>query len=465
MNKLNIIFPVKKVDDICMTEQQKIEDFEYIYSNICNSMPMIKQYYDEWELDFEGNKEKYADMIRLTSNDYEFYCTIHAIIQDIPSFHTDIVNPGLESYQKLNCFNLKNIITDRTSQGYWKYWEEIANKGVTALEQKEYYVMLYNDGKYMLYGMGDYEETEINSINGINVDEFIKDNTSSYQLLYDGKNNKLYRNKVIFNTMEGEEVQIKTSFNEKKLCYSIVQEMNYGIIYKDANKQWDSTEEEMSDYYETDSYTYIRIDNFESNGDDVKSKIENSSKDTVVLDLRNNTGGKTDFAAKYIYAPLFTRDIKETHTWYMPDTEQNRKMYDSIISYFMFGKKKASQKQTFFKNNKDYFEYTITKNYKGNAKCDKNVIVLISRKTGSAADEFASLIKEHKLGVLVGNNTGGEGLIKTYMADELPNSHLVYIYEPGCALNPDGSDNSLYGTSPDYYITDVKQFLENISNL
>jgi hypothetical protein len=35
----------------------------------------------------------------------------------------------------------------------------------------------------------------------------------------------------------------------------------------------------------------------------------------------------------------------------------------------------------------------------------------------------------------------------------LPNSKLAFIYMPGGAKNPDGTDNSSYGTAPDYYVT------------
>ena len=76
--------------------------------------------------------------------------------------------------------------------------------------------------------------------------------------------------------------------------------------------------------------------------------------------------------------------------------------------------------------------------------------------TGSAADRFASDMKNAKLAVLIGNNTGGEGLMASYKASYLPNSGLVYIYMPGAAKNPDGSDNSAIGTSPNIYASDDK---------
>ena len=62
-------------------------------------------------------------------------------------------------------------------------------------------------------------------------------------------------------------------------------------------------------------------------------------------------------------------------------------------------------------------------------------------------------MQKNHLAVVMGNNTGGEGLMKSYNSVCLPNSRLVFIYTPGGALNPDGSDNSVCGTKPDIYVT------------
>lgn len=62
------------------------------------------------------------------------------------------------------------------------------------------------------------------------------------------------------------------------------------------------------------------------------------------------------------------------------------------------------------------------------------------------------MIKDNQLGTLFGENTGGEGLMNSYIADIMPNSHLVFVYMPGKALNSDNTDNSAFGTQPDVYV-------------
>jgi C-terminal processing protease CtpA/Prc len=95
----------------------------------------------------------------------------------------------------------------------------------------------------------------------------------------------------------------------------------------------------------------------------------------------------------------------------------------------------------------------VTRKYKGKQKQNKNVIILTRMNTGSAADRFVSDMKKNNMATVIGNNTGGEGLASSYNMVSLPNSKLAFIYMPGGAKNPDGTDNSLYGTAPDYYVT------------
>jgi len=53
--------------------------------------------------------------------------------------------------------------------------------------------------------------------------------------------------------------------------------------------------------------------------------------------------------------------------------------------------------------------------------------------------------------MLVGTNTGGEGLIPTMMLDVLPNSKLEFMYNPFKTYSLDCKDNFTFGTAPDIY--------------
>lgn len=75
------------------------------------------------------------------------------------------------------------------------------------------------------------------------------------------------------------------------------------------------------------------------------------------------------------------------------------------------------------------------------------------------------MVKENQLDTIIGLNTLGEGLADSFYYGSLKNSRLVYIYSPSLSYNEDGTNNSLYGTSPDIYIEQAKDSFYQERNL
>jgi C-terminal processing protease CtpA/Prc len=46
--------------------------------------------------------------------------------------------------------------------------------------------------------------------------------------------------------------------------------------------------------------------------------VSDSLYDTVILDIRNNTGGYEYGVANYVYPPLFVENIVQNKEWYFP---------------------------------------------------------------------------------------------------------------------------------------------------
>lgn len=89
-----------------LSEEQKLEDFEYYYNAIVSNFPMLEEYKEVLGFDFEGKKEYYKELVKATTSDYEFFPVMLSISDDIPSFHTDIVFPRFEEYKSLGCYNM-----------------------------------------------------------------------------------------------------------------------------------------------------------------------------------------------------------------------------------------------------------------------------------------------------------------------------------------------------------------------
>ena len=97
--------------------------------------------------------------------------------------------------------------------------------------------------------------------------------------------------------------------------------------------------------------------------------------------------------------------------------------------------------------------HRISKNakIKGKGSGDKNYCLLISDYTMSSADEFTAEFKRNSLGTVIGdNNTEGERYGSTDMKI-LERSGLYFYFTEFKYINPDGTDNSVYGTAPDIY--------------
>jgi C-terminal processing protease CtpA/Prc len=122
-----------------------------------------------------------------------------------------------------------------------------------------------------------------------------------------------------------------------------------------------------------------------------RKKIKN-----VVIDLRDNGGGD------YIHLLLryFASESFEKFESTILRTENIDKYKKNLVTYNL----QYNDSKGFYLN-PDYFP---TIDYQGKMKLDVNLYVLVNGYTASAASHFAALVKEHKLGTIVGNETGGK---------------------------------------------------------
>lgn len=464
----NSVFPPAEVTSVDLTKDEKIEDFEYLYNVIVNSMPCIDNYEDTYGFSFRDRKEYYENLIRDTNNDFEFYAVMDAIIQDVPSFHTDLLYP--DSYNSVNCYNADNIGSDRDVIGYSKYWCKIL-KSEKEKNDYDFYSFLYDDGDYYFSTLESASDEKMYNcklvaINGMPVDEYIISRPFVYNLYYDGKNDKPCRTRIVFNNSQGQECKLTLlSESDDTIEYTLFTDVYSERIFLEKTTDIYKTDSSPSDFIllETNDVSYIKIDNMSAkNGQRVKKMLENIKNENIILDLRENFGGHNQFAADYIYPHLFSETIIEEHSFYVPKSEANKCITKNIFDIMMVRPKTAESNP--FNKDIDMYVCIKTNKYVGKLKSNKNVVILSSHHTGSAADTFIHDMKKNNLAYVIGNNTGGEGLNYSFVESKLPNSNLAFIYTPGGSYTFDGYDNSVYGTKPDYYMETTEDFINYLSS-
>ncbi len=464
----NSVLPPAEITSVDLTEDEKAEDFEYFYNTVISSVPSIDNYAEAYGFSFRDRKEYYEKLIRGTKNDFEYYAVMDAIIQDVPSFHTDLLYPG--SYDSVNCYNADKISSDRGVIAYSDYWCDILDDEKDK-DNSDYYSFLYKDGDYYYSELESTACEEMSgsrlvTVDGVSADEYIISRPFAYNLYFDGKNDKPCRTRIVFNGSKGKEcsVVLLTDAGEVLEC-TLFADIYLERVFLEKTRDIYSSNVSSEDpiAFENDNAAYVKIDNMSPRyAGKVEELLKNIKSENIILDLRENYGGNNQFAAEHIYPYLFSERITERSTFFIPISDANKCIASNVFDAMMVRLKTADTNP--FDIDTEMYICTKTNSYVGAVKSNRNVVILSSHYTGSAADTFIHDMRKNDLAYVIGNNTGGEGLGYSFVESKLPNSNLAFIYNPGCAYTFDGFDNSVYGTRPDCYLETTDDFISYLDN-
>lgn len=452
-----------------MTKQQRSDDFAGLCEHIENNVPFLYAYEKLYNISYDEIKAYYKNKIEEADSDFEYYSLIQGFLYNIPSGHMSAGFPLLSKIDEDFSVHLAKNESFVNAQNYWfevihnecrKHYDTEASQMIFAYYSGEYRGIAENIDND-IYGIN---KAALLTVNGVDIDEFIKVNSLTGKLRYDHINHKPFRDAVVFNDAYGEECVVEYINAQGEKC-SV--KMYYGAdayltaSYTDYFKELDGVSSENNaveaDYAEkTDciivgdltvsrseekNLLFVRIDKFfspESNAEVIENTIIDSSKgiDNIIIDLRSNVGGYYEYA-KAVLGAVSDRDIKTDSEVYITEA-----YYNCIDNKNLY---KFDEETGLYRT---YFSESIT----GKAEEKKNVYLLISDVTGSAADNLAWEFKRNNLGTIIGtNNTGGErdGTICLNYNDI---SGIYYTYTAYAAMNPDGIFSSVEGTPPDIYV-------------
>lgn len=196
----------------------------------------------------------------------------------------------------------------------------------------------------------------------------------------------------------------------------------------------------------------------------------------VILDLRGNTGGSTEYWMTNVLAPLQRSLLTYDTAFLMKDGMINRyftaadALMPSTREWIEASDPRAADILTQYGAHADIakdFSWIVQSRYRISPSQEEYVgfkgklYVLCDARNRSAAEAFIAMCKMTGFAVLVGETTGGDGLGSgdpMYIA--LPNTGILVRYTATYALNPDGTCNQVRGTVPDYEISEGEDALD-----
>ncbi len=438
-----------------LTQEQKMEDFEQFYTIVSKSVPFLEDIMDIYGIDFVGRKEYYESMITRTSNNAEFYATMQAISRDLCSFHTDICYPFYNNIRGIQGYNSRTIANIKGMKETQNLWFDSLGREMKESNTEDIVSVVYFDGEYVVIDSkvdGINEGDRLITVNEVPANDYLVQHISLGKICYDGKRKSAYRTQYAFNGSSGDVVNVvwRNKQGEEyttELYHSLMGElvMGYGSLYEDAEEQ--TVSELIPSVYshrdDENQIEYIKIADFDNNeGEKIKKIISEMKYETVIIDLRGNYGGNIKYFENYIYPNLYSTDILDNRYWMTNKTKHNNKMINNITVNI----NKYSETQ-------DCLVYRLSSKFVGRYEGEeKNIYYLVDDSTGSSADFAAMIVKNNKLGTLVGENTRGEGGAQSFICDKLDNSGLVFIYFSAVACNAEGQKIFTPGTEPDVYI-------------
>ncbi len=199
--------------------------------------------------------------------------------------------------------------------------------------------------------------------------------------------------------------------------------------------------------------TFADLNGFCEFADSAFKQIAANNSEQIFIDIRGNTGGRTvviDSLMNYLtdkeyslYKSVETRISNELKSYYKENFPEKYKLIESfhvnetkIDSFY-----KSPRKKKYAFNGKKY--------------------LLTDFRTFSGAATFAGIFKEMKLGLIIGEETGGTiEYFGDFMFFQLPNTRLQFVVSPKRFIQYGGEDFDAH-VMPDLFIINIDNFILN----
>lgn len=190
----------------------------------------------------------------------------------------------------------------------------------------------------------------------------------------------------------------------------------------------------------------------------------NLSAKALVIDIRENGGGSTEYFKNILVEPLLKKPLSITRYNLMRSGMNNKPYIEAITKANPGAVKPISEldPSQFPKAQPEVFTIfdsfisdTMTYSPKNSLGFNGNIYVLVSGRVYSASEAFASFCKDTGFATLIGQRTGGDGYGTDPALFCLPNSGIIGRYPLQYGMMANGEANEEVKTQPDYVINQI----------
>ncbi len=447
--------------ELRLSEKDKIADCKYLLET-AKSVPTSDMQAELVGFTPGDKREIYLEEVKNTKDDFEFFCLMNGILNDFYSCHTAVQPQDYSQYSEAT-YCASYVLSEKDHAKKVNYWKNLCNEKMSLSEDMDFLYFKYTEGKYLkslYYSGGEYSDVnELISVDGTAVDEYIKQAVSGEKIKYDFIDGKAYRSGIAFTSSPcGRQAAVEYkdkdgNLQTRSLYTGVEADIMFAYHLGYANTLDSVLNEEIYSYADENT-GYINFADMYF-PDELKENLERiEGCGSVIIDLRNNRGGY-GYVTVVLLQSFFNIDTHYSHNYYIENTSRNKlifkPLFGMITAPVYFEDFKALDHTPYFDMGKSKYTYVTDEFDINGSNPEKDIYLLISGESISAADLFAAVAKDNGLAAVIGENTGGEGLMGTYCYDKLPESGIVFSYMPSRAANADGSENGLYGTAPDIY--------------
>lgn len=452
LNSKSIEVPVKRADIYNLSQEQKLEDAEYLFSILEENYPLFGVLKSKYNYDWLADKSKFRDWIVSSNTPQEYYEAVNRTLTLLQDRHTRIIEPRY--------FNEFKRFYGRNSNNIWgailnnKLVEEKYQEWSKLIDGKKYIIpaaFKYVEGKYALVSEmhGIPLGSELTAVNSESIDEYMEKNRDMYQLEIDYARKKAVADSL---TLYGSGPRLYTLSFRTPGGESIVRDIQTVLTPAAAGS---GRKDYSLHIIKENEIAYARFSSFQGDNmaadnrelKDFFQKVRHYPY--LIIDIRGNTGGNTAYWKQNIVNLLSDKVLRTEYSIGFRNGEYIKSLagFDGDI-----------EEGTELKGN-EYLkdgDYTILKRelrlngITYDTGFGGRIYLLTDRRVYSAAEYMAYFAKKTSWATLVGTETGG-GMNSEPVPFVLPNSGLIISFSGGIGIGEDGAPNSMNGTLPDIY--------------